>query len=527
MKRIWVFGLILAFKRLRPATSSLPRWSRAYTTASNFNGLAWGLPAVWLVPEDLVLVFFYALVISGFVAGAVPSLSFKIKAFYGFALLTIAPFAVKIFQMGGEAYFMIGVLTVLFLVINTASARISNARIRKQVLLEYENRLLVKKLQHEKERAEAATLAKSRFLAAASHDLRQPLHALGLFVDHLDADRAFTGNDSTINNIRTSTKNIAGLLNGLLDISRLDAGAEHAEVNAFPMQRILDQLELDYGAAAQEKNLSLRIRPSDAWVNSDANLVNRIIGNLLVNAIKYTVDGGVLVACRERGDTLWMEVYDTGEGIDTDNHERIFEEFYQVNNPARDRSKGLGLGLAIVRRLVTLLDATLEIHSVRGRGTRFRLSLPLTAARTELDTPPSQYVDDVAGAVVLVVDDEEPIRSAMGTLLADWSCTPLLAGSETQVWDHLQAMDRAPDLVIMDVRLSAGANGVQLMQNIRSTLGTDVPAILITGETAPEQLREVQQSGYPVLHKPVSAAALRSAIGYYRTKPGVQTGAAS
>jgi len=521
-------GLILAFKRVgRPVMNALPRWSRYYTVSSWFNGLAWGFPAVWLVPEDLVLVFFYALVISGFVAGAVPGLSFKIKAFYGYSFLSIAPLAVKIFRMGGEAYFMIGVLSVLFVIINTASARISNARIRKQVLLEYENRLLVQKLKKEKERAEAATLAKSRFLAAASHDLRQPLHALGLFVDHLDADRAPGASDATINNIRTSTENIVGLLNGLLDISRLDAGAENAEVKPFPMQRVLDQLELNYKGAAQEKNLTLRIRACDAWVQSDANMVSRILGNILVNAIKYTAEGGVLVACRGRADRLWVEIHDTGEGIESVNLDRIFEEFYQVNNPARDRSKGLGLGLAIVRRLVALLEGELEIHSIPGRGTRFRLVLPRTVARTDMDEPPPQYVDDVAGALVLVVDDDKAIRTAMETLLLGWSCTPLLAGSEEDLWQAMQKLDRHPDLVIMDFRLSGGASGVQLMTEINSVVGTRLPAIFITGETAPGQLREVQESGYVVLHKPVSAAALRSAISYYRNNGSAQTGVAN
>lgn len=511
-------GLILLFKRIRPTPGALPSWSRYYTGTVWLNGLAWGLPAQWLTPEDLVLVFFYALVISGFVAGAVPGLAFKIRAFYGFAILTIAPFAVKIFQMGGDTYYMIGVLSVLFLVINTASARISNGRIRKQVLLEYENRSLVRKLNQEKERAEEATLAKSRFLAAASHDLRQPLHALGLFVDTLDTDHSsFQGND-TLSNIRSSTENIVGLLNGLLDISRLDAGAEQPDLKSFPIQLVLDQLERNGKTPAREKNLELRIRPCDVWVRSDVNMLLRILTNIMVNAIKYTPQGEVLVACRRRGENLWLEIYDTGEGIEEENLERIFEEFYQVNNPARDRRKGLGLGLAIVQRLAALLECDLDLVSVPGRGSRFRIALPREESRDIISDTREQFVDDVAGAVILVVDDDAAILAAMETVLHNWSCTPILAESISQALEKLQVLGCLPDLAIMDYRLADGASGIQVINEINSRLEIELPVIIVTGEAAPEQLREVQESSYPLLHKPVSAAELRSLISYLLEK---------
>ena len=511
-------GLILLFRKIRPVADALPGWSRYYMGTVWLNGLAWGLPAWWLVPDDLILVFFYALVISGFVAGAVPGLSFKIRAFYGFAFLAIAPFIVKIFQMGGDAYYMIGVLSVLFGVINTASARISNHRVREQVLLEYENRSLVRKLNEEKERAEAATLAKSRFLAAASHDLRQPLHALSLFVDMLDTDQSSVESNNTISNIRTSTENIADLLSGLLDISRLDAGAEQPDLKPFPIQMVLDQLELNGKKAAQDKNLDLRIRPCDAWVRSDANMLSRILSNILVNAIKYTSRGGVLVACRPQGKNLRFEIYDTGEGIEEINLDRIFDEFYQVNNPARDRRKGLGLGLAIVRRLAALLEHDLELNSVPGRGSRFRLVLAQEKPRAHVSEMYEQYVDDVAGAMVLVIDDDVTILTAMETVLQNWSCTPVLADSLAQALEKLETLDRPPDVAIMDFRLADGASGIQVMKQINSRLEIELPVIIVTGETAPEQLREVQEAGYPLLHKPVSTASLRSLVSYLLEK---------
>jgi len=511
-------GLILLFRKIRPTADALPGWSRYYTATVWLNGLAWGVPAAWLVPDDLILVFFYALVISGFVAGAVPGLSFRIRAFYGFAFLTLAPFIVKIFQMGGDTYYMIGVLSVLFGVINTASARISNHRVREQVLLEYENRSLVRKLNKEKERAEAATLAKSRFLAAASHDLRQPLHALNLLVDTLDVDQASVKSNDAISNIRTSTENIVGLLNGLLDISRLDAGAEQPDLKPFPVQLVLDQLELNFNGAARDKDIRLHIRPSDAWVRSDANMLLRILSNILGNAIKYTSRGGVLVTGRCRDAFLWIEIYDTGEGIEENNLDRIFDEFYQVNNPARDRRKGLGLGLAIVRRLAALLGHDLELTSISGRGSRFRLILPQEEPGAQAVTTQEQFVDDVAGAIVLVIDDDAAILAAMETILQRWSCIPVLAQSPSTALVELQSLERPPDLAIMDYRLAGGASGIEAIKKINSTLEAELPAIIVTGETAPEQLREVKESNYPLLHKPVSAAALRSLMSYLLEK---------
>ena len=511
-------ALIVLFKRLRPPQEQYAKWGRYYMTCAWLNGFGWGLPALVLDPGDLTTVFFYTLVIGGFVAGAIPGLSFNMRAFYGFSGFAAVPLIVELLWLPQDFFKLLGVLSLLFLIINTASARISNHRIKQQIRLEYENRQLVDYLKAEKERAERANEVKTRFLAAASHDLRQPLNAIGLFVDALDARIRLPETRRIVDNLKLSTHSLKGLLNSMLDISKLDAGVVQPDLADFSLQLLLDQLALEFGPEAANKGLALRIRPYDVWVRSDPIMLTRVLRNLLSNAIRYTPSGGVLLGCRRRARTIRIEVHDTGPGIPAAEIEQIFEEFYQRDNPERDRDKGLGLGLAIVKRLAHLLQHELRVQSRVGRGSVFAIAVPSARAAVQPSTATPEYQADMAGALVLVIDDDAPIRVGMEEILHSWGCRTILADSAESALQQLGHNERTPDLIVADYRLREGKTGVQGIERINAHVGRDIPAIIVTGDIAPERVREAKRSGYHLLHKPVSAANLRSLASYLLQK---------
>ena len=368
-------------------------------------------------------------------------------------------------------------------------------------------------LEAQRDRAERAVQAKSRFFAAASHDLRQPLHALSLFVGALKARTHQPESQTLIDNIEASTAAMGLLFNALLDISRLDAGAVEPRRQHFALGQLLDQLARQFAPLAAEKHLRLRFRPCTATVYSDPLLVERILANLVANAVRYTDDGGVLVACRRRGERLRISVYDTGRGIPAAQQEQVFQEFVQLQNAERDRSKGLGLGLAIVARLARLLDHPLELHSRPGRGTVFTVDLPFgDTAEIQPPAPPTAPPTQLpADALVLLIDDEQAILRGMNELFDHWNIALVTARSADEAEHWLDALERVPDVIVSDFRL-VDDDGIAVIQRMREKFGRAIPAILITGDTAPDTIRRIGDSGIPLLHKPLRPAKLRALL---------------
>ena len=364
-----------------------------------------------------------------------------------------------------------------------------------------------------KDMAERANQAKSRFFAAASHDLRQPLHALSLFVAALKARNQQPEAQTLIDNIEASTAAMELLFNALLDISRLDAGTLEAHPQHFPLHKMLLDLDQQFGALAAEKQLRLRFRPCDVTLYSDPQLIERILVNLIANAIRYTDDGGVLVACRRRGRMVRLSVIDTGRGIPPDQQESVFHEFVQLHNPARDRSKGLGLGLAIVSRLGRLLGHRVDLRSRPGHGSMFSIDVPCGDAR--LIRPPAAagtpgpIPDD---ALVVLVDDESAILRGMAELFDTWHIDLVTARSADEAEHWLASLDRVPDVIVSDYRLPDDADGIEVITRLRQKFGRDIPAILVTGDTAPDTILRISQAGFPLLHKPLRPAKLRALL---------------
>ncbi len=374
---------------------------------------------------------------------------------------------------------------------------------------------LERKVAERTQELELANAAKSRFLAMASHDLRQPLHALGLFVAQLRTPLKSGERTKTIERVDATRKEMDEMFNSLLDISRLDAGILTPKITEFPIARLLQKIETRFDQATREKGLRLRVRRSDAWVRSDAMLLERILLNLVSNAVRYTLRGGIIVGCRRRGEMLRIEVWDSGPGIPEDQKQNIFGEFFQLPAPERNRYGGLGLGLAIVDRLRLLLNHQIDLASTVGRGSRFAILVPMAdecvTSTQPVDSPhPAAFA--VEGKVILVIGDAPIVLEGTGGLLGKWGYSALTAGSDEAALIRLAERQQRPDLIISDYHLASGKTGIRAIEQINAAFGSSIPAILISGDTAPEPLRDAKDRGYILLHKPVDPMRLRAVM---------------
>jgi CheY-like chemotaxis protein len=394
--------------------------------------------------------------------------------------------------------------------------------VRDSFLIRYENERLLDALAREREevllardRAEEADRAKSRFLAAASHDLRQPLHALSLFSAALSVRASDDATRELSSHMDTTLSALSLLLDSLLDISKLDAGAVQPEIKRVSVGPLMTRIAVDFRAIAQQKGLDVRVAPVDADVQTDPALLERILRNLVDNAVKYTRRGVIELAAERDDAAVRVSVRDTGPGIPPAERERIFEEFYQIGNPERDRAKGLGLGLAIVRRLARLLRAEIELKSDVGQGSTFIVSLPPAAAVPTLAVERPDAEEATTGTLsdmhVLVIDDEPAVRIGMRALLESWGCRVMTCSHYAEAERLLDEYGSPVDMIIADFRLREHENGIETVHRLRARVG-EVPALLLTGDTAPERLREAKLSGLPLLHKPVTADKLRLAM---------------
>jgi CheY-like chemotaxis protein len=317
-----------------------------------------------------------------------------------------------------------------------------------------------------------------------------------------------------VEQIETSISAMDTLFSAILDISRLDAGVVDVHPKPFPIQPLLDRICLDHAEEASAKGVRLISVPCGAVVHADPVLIERILRNLVSNAVRYTERGRVVVGCR-RGSALRIEVWDTGPGIPPDQRERIFQEYFQLGNPERDRAKGLGLGLAIVRRLTTLLGCELVLRSEWGRGSCFSVAVPRADAADEAAGDDDEVSAGMfAGGLVLVIDDEVAIREAMAALLTGWGHEVVTAASGEEILARVVEGGARPDLIICDYRLRAGETGLEVIDSLRSEYNATIPAMLITGDTAPDRLAEARASGLLLLHKPVPNGKLRAAVAH-------------
>lgn len=374
---------------------------------------------------------------------------------------------------------------------------------------------LERKVEQRTQALSDANRAKSRFLAAASHDLRQPLHALNLLVGQLRAEPTPDERDRLTMRVESAVASINGLFDGLLDISKLDAGVVTANVSSIALQTVFDRVEATFAEDARMRGLHLHVRPHGGWVKTDPVLLERMLDNLVANALRYTRRGGVLVGCRRRagpgGQTLRVEVWDTGIGIAPDKHEEIFAEFYQVAPEGTLRGEGLGLGLSIVSRLGQLLGHPVTLASRQGSGSCFALTLPevspepRTAAPSISDPVPD---DPLRGVRVLAIDNDRDVLESTAGLLRAWGCEVVTAQTTEQAVLSLGPV--APELMLADVHLEGGEDGVAAVTHLRQRFGRDIPAIVISGDISQTTRDRVASLDMPLLEKPVAPMRLRT-----------------
>lgn len=488
-------------------------WTLMWLNAA--DGVAWGfLPWVTLDTATLAGAVLVIAVMAGIKSYAMSALSAVFPVSLAFCVFDAAAIGLKLWQMNDPAYRTLALVALLYVGTLIAQSRINSKATRSVIRLRFENLKLIERLREETDKAQAAhreaeqaNLAKSKFLAAASHDLRQPIHAQGLFLEVIGRGELSGVQRDMLNNAKATAKASSEMLNTLLDFSRIEAGVVEPHIQPVSLQAALNKIENELAPVAVAKGLVYRSRETRLVALCDPMLLELILRNLVSNAIRYTLEGGLLVACRARGAEVWLEVWDTGMGIAPSQQQEVFKEFHQLGNPERDRNKGLGLGLAIVDGLVRVLGHRLSLVSVPQQGSLFRLALPRSDA---VVVPDADQTDLSAsrslGLSVLVIDDDAAVRVGMVQLLRDWGCTCVAVDSIEEAL--ASAKQCRPDAVISDYRLREQHNGTEAIAMLRNLLGQTLPALLITGDTAPERLREAQSSGVPLLHKPVTASVL-------------------
>ncbi|WP_430389966.1 ATP-binding response regulator [Dyella sp. 20L07] len=516
---------LIRYSRTLAQPNSGERWLRRMAMGNLISGMLWGgAIAYWSLTVPVEYQLFFIVVLFGLGTGVIYSNYMILPVAYAFLLPAFAPpFIVLAFEPS-PMHLALVTGGIAYLVAAIAFIHRMHRTHMDALRLGYENLALLRQVQMEKEAAERSDQEKSRFLAAASHDLRQPVHAMSLFLELLVKESLSDHGRYLVNNITSATAAMGHLFDALLNISRLDAGVVQPAYRSFPLDRLLEQLCAEYSLQAQKKGLELRVRSSSAVVSTDPILIEVIVRNLISNAIEHTTQGRVLVACRKRAGQVCIEVWDTGPGIPPDEQERVFWEFHQLGNPERDRQKGLGLGLAIVRRTAYLLGHGLTLSSAPGRGTMFRLSVGLdekhsagkdsaaavTASESHAD-PHGLGGAPLAQNLVLVIDDDAQSREGMRLLLESWGHRVICGTSGEDVLANVVHQRSRPALIISDYRLRKHETGIHVIDRVHEEYNdTGIPALLVSGDTDPVRLVESSARGIPLLHKPVQVEVLRA-----------------
>jgi signal transduction histidine kinase/CheY-like chemotaxis protein len=538
---------VFAYRRAAPPQSRARRWAHVQGVNTALTGTAWGALVLLIWPRDELYRLLLLMLLAGISAvAAVGAASLK-RAALGILVPIWALALLRLSRESAPFYQALSWLVLLFLFVMTATAFRIHLILRDSIRLRCVNLDLIADLRVQTQRAQAADRAKSGFLAAASHDLRQPVHALGLLLRVLDTllrkARPDLGQiQQVVEQSRQALRGLSHLLAALLDISRLDAGVVDIHPEPLRLQAVFDQLRAEFGPDAQRRGLRLRFHPTRLVVTSDAVALKRVLGNFIGNALRYTSQGGVLVATRTRGGAAGealIEVWDTGPGIPESDLESIFDEFVQLGNGERKREQGLGLGLAIVRRLASSQGQRVSVQSRVGRGSVFRLHLPQapagatsTATGRHLhpvhpaqpahsatpEAAPAVRADSLAPSrVLMLIDDDPDVLGATATLVATLGVRVLTAESLQQALDH-PGLPQV-DVLLVDYRLPGGVTGPRAVEQINRRLGRPLPAILVTGDTAPERLREATASGLSLLHKPLDPDALLRALHHSFQQP--------
>ncbi|MEM9670370.1 MAG: ATP-binding protein [Pseudomonadota bacterium] len=491
---LWAFGstamVLVSFAHSRLAVTgeisavNYQHYLSSHVIVCTITGLVWGGFAIALIDFDSAVSLFIACFMATAITlgGILPSSEYR-PGFVALATANLIPLAgyILVWGEGTLRFIAVGILIYYaFCMYASARSEIDTRRgITAKTLNDLTQALLEKNAAIEK-----ASEEKTRFLAATSHDMSQPLHAQGLFIRSLKKLISDPEQMDLLDKIERSWRNQSDILRGLVDVSKLDSGVIAPARRNMDLRAELNAVADEFAAAAEAKGVQFQSHFSGVQVNTDPVLLARIIRNLLSNALKFTPPGGVVdISTSHTESTVTVVIEDTGPGIPAHLQDKVFDEYFQIGNAHRDREQGLGLGLSIVRRLVELIGIDLDLSTAPDRGTCWRLSMPVGDASAKQGSAIMRPAKHLAGSpLVLVVDDEPDIRDGTTLLLTDWGCRVLTAATGTEAIDSLVAVNRTPQVLLVDKRLPHGENGTDLIHLIRDELNTDLPAILITGD---------------------------------------------
>lgn len=524
---------LVRLRRNPPTAANADRCQAQLTGLSVANAAVWGVFGfLAITPEHPTQTLAVVMVLSGLVASATGFISHLRTMYISYIFAMMGPAAIRCLSFGDQGFTIIAVLIVLYLVVSLSASRATARTVLTSINTRFDNLDQYAELLEEKALADEAKLsaelanaAKSQFLSAASHDLRQPLHSLRLFSATLlsrmssrqdVADDKYIAEDQRlVRRMDESVTALEGLFEGILDLSRLDAGTYEEQIEHSHLQPIFDQIELAFEPGAKVKNLVFKQDANELVVKTDPQMLGRMLSNLVANAIRYTDEGSVELSAQRNDELVVIKVNDTGIGIPAEEQARVFEEFVQLDNPERDRHQGVGLGLSIVKRLADILDIEIAIETGQDfTGTSFVLFVPVgesteVTVRTAKQLLPAK---NISGLFILIIDDEQSARDALEGLVQGWGATAMLASSRTEALEALAEIDEVPDIVISDYRLRDSETGTGAIKAVREQVGRDIAALLITGDIEAHRLQDINLSGLPVLHKPCNPEKLKESI---------------
>ena len=501
---------------------SLDRWLKRFAVPALLSGFIWGIAGYsFYLPDGGIYQAFLVIFLLGIAAGSMAFLSAHLPTFYGFIMLLMFPLILRMFQEASMPHLVMGSMMVIYVLVFMVFGRNVNQVFLESILLRFDNLELVNRLTKEKDAAEKANIAKSKFLAAASHDLRQPLHALSLLTGALAERIHYKEVKGIVDKMRAAVTALENLFNALLDISKLDSGVLQPCVEDFYLQSLFERMENDYRPEAEQKGLVFEVENcGELVIRSDTILLERILRNFVSNAIRYTKVGSVRLFVRREGEQIAISVKDTGMGIPEEKQAVIFDEYVQLDNPERDREKGLGLGLAIVSRISQLLGHELQLISKHREGSEFIVRVPrgepANIKQAGTTTLP-EFGQDLTGLCVLVIDDEKAILEALKVLLIGWGCEVITADTVNDAKQQLQQRGSEPDAILSDYRLRKNVTGIEAIKTIEAMVGREIPSLLITGDmNVGPQAEGIEE--YRVLHKPVQPARLRAFLKHVQNQ---------
>jgi len=511
---LMLFGYRLLMRQgfersIREGHGALGRWARNYVLSAVLGGFAWGILS-WLffASTNDPATLFILLVLIGVSVGAMPALSSYSPAYWAFSSAILLPTVLRLISLEGQFAEWIAILTLILLATILFYSRQLEKTITEAITTDLRNQQLLRELSMAHEVAQTANRSKSEFLANVSHDLRQPLHAMGLFMESLGRNIK-PPHQQTLDQIKTAHHSLTSMFDALLDFSRLDSGAVQPIRTHFPVETVLNDLSNNFLPVAREKGLILSLDECPVVAYSDSVLLYDILGNLIGNAIKYTQKGSVHINYLNQEEHIVLRVTDSGCGIPEADQERIFSAYEQLHNPERDAEKGLGLGLAMVRETCRLLNHSIHLESIPGKGATFSITVPKgDPCKVVLPTPSSldQSLQDLH---IMLIDDDRSIRQATSELLNHWGCTVSSGDNLDEACNAMRRVTRPVDVVIADYRLAHNQTGIDAIKEVRALIDPELPAMVITGEP---QLDQLKKEGFYVLQKPLHPSRLKTAI---------------